>query len=85
MTDQKLYTLQFTLYRYLNQAQSLARMVQANNGSSIGDAVVSAAQAQTPTSVRMTVSVIVVMPILFVYPIFQRFFVKGIMIGSVKG
>jgi multiple sugar transport system permease protein/putative aldouronate transport system permease protein len=33
----------------------------------------------------MTVSVVVVLPILFVYPIFQRFFVKGIMIGAVKG
>lgn len=28
---------------------------------------------------------IVVIPILFVYPFFQRFFVKGIMIGAVKG
>ena len=43
------------------------------------------ATQQTPTSIRMTVSVIVVLPILFVYPMFQRFFVKGIMIGSVKG
>ena len=47
--------------------------------------VMALATQQTPTSVRMTVSVIVVLPILFVYPIFQRYFVKGIMIGSIKG
>ena len=45
----------------------------------------SLAHAQTATSIRMTVSVIVVLPIICVYPIFQRYFTKGIMIGAVKG
>ncbi|WP_242987035.1 carbohydrate ABC transporter permease [Blautia marasmi] len=83
ITDQKLYSLQYLLYTYINQASSLAAMVR-NNGTGAISAVTLATQ-QTPTSIRMTVSVIVVLPILFVYPIFQRFFVKGIMIGSVKG
>ena len=43
------------------------------------------ASAATPTSIRMTVSVIVVLPIMFTYPFFQRFFVKGMMLGAVKG
>ena len=83
ITDQKLYSLQYLLYTYINQASSLAAMVRSSGTGAISAATL--ATQQTPTSIRMTVSVIVVLPILFVYPIFQRFFVKGIMIGSVKG
>lgn len=82
ITDQKLYSLQYLLYTYLNQASSLATMVKQSGSVA---SVASLATQQTPTSIRMTISVIVVLPILFVYPIFQKSFVKGIMIGSVKG
>ncbi|WP_367367992.1 hypothetical protein [Schleiferilactobacillus harbinensis] len=43
------------------------------------------ATQQTPTSIRMTVSIIVVLPIMFIYPLFQRYFVKGMFLGAVKG
>lgn len=83
ITDQKLYSLQYLLYTYINQANSLATLIK-NSGTS-GQNMAALAQRQTPTSIRMTISVIVVLPILFTYPFFQRYFVKGIMIGSVKG
>lgn len=83
ITDQSLYSLQYLLYTYINQASSLAAMVK--NSGATGLNMAALATQQTPTSIRMTVSVIVVLPILFIYPMFQRFFVKGIMIGSVKG
>lgn len=83
VTDPKLYTLQFTLYQYINQASSLKALV--NNSSSAAALAASLAHAQTATSIRMTVSVIVVLPIVCVYPFFQRYFTKGIMIGAVKG
>ena len=82
VTDSKLYTLQFTLFQYLNQASSLKNLVNANNTAA---ASVALAQMQTTTSIRMTVTIIVVFPILTIYPIFQRFFIKGIMIGAIKG
>ena len=83
VTDPKLYTLQFTLYQYINQASSLKALV--NNSTSAAALAASLAHAQTATSIRMTVSVIVVLPIICVYPVFQRYFTKGIMIGAVKG
>lgn len=82
MTDENLYTLQFLLYRYQAKVQSLALMARsAQDASSIADL----ATKQTPQSIQMTVSMVVVFPILMVYPFFQRFFVKGVMIGAVKG
>ncbi|GHU84353.1 ABC transporter permease [Spirochaetia bacterium] len=81
VTDRKLYTLQFVLYQYLNQTSSLASIMNSSGG--VSESLL--ANMQTMTSVRMTVTIIVVAPVLLVYPIFQRFFVKGIMIGAVKG
>ena len=83
ITDQKLYSLQYLLYTYINQASSLAAMVRNSGAAAVSTAAL--ATKQTGTSIQMTVSVIVVLPILCIYPMFQRFFVKGIMIGSVKG
>ncbi len=81
MTDRNLYTLQFLLYRYINESNALATVLK-NTGGNVN---INLSLVQTPTSVRMTVTMIVVAPILLVYPFFQRYFVGGIMIGAVKG
>ncbi|URN93017.1 MAG: carbohydrate ABC transporter permease [Candidatus Pristimantibacillus lignocellulolyticus] len=81
MTNDKYYTLQFVLYKYLNESNSLAAIIKSGQGLENIDL----SKLQTSTSVRTTVAMIVVTPILAVYPFFQRYFVKGIMIGAVKG
>lgn len=83
VTDNKLYTLQFILFQYINQANSLKGLI--NNASTTTNLAASLAKAQTATSIRMTVTIVVVTPIILVYPFFQKYFAKGIMIGAVKG
>jgi ABC-type glycerol-3-phosphate transport system permease component len=83
MRDEKLFTLQYLLWQYLNEATALARNIQAMMAQ--GMAVVDISTMLTPTAVKMTIAMVVTLPVLFVYPFFQKYFVRGIMIGAVKG
>lgn len=79
VTDAKLQTLQMVLYNYLNQANRFQNMSSSALDSSAAVSMI------TPTSIKMCITVIVVIPIMCVYPFLQRYFVKGIMMGAVKG
>ena len=77
----KLYTLQHRLYIYLNQASNIKALMES--AGQISDATVkSALGAKT---IKYTISMVTVIPILVVYPFLQRYFEKGIMLGAVKG
>lgn len=77
--SKQLETLQLMLYNYLNQASQLSQM----STSSLQHGA--AASALTAQSIRMTITMVATLPILFVYPWMQKYFVKGIMLGAVKG
>ncbi len=46
---------------------------------------IGAASRLTEETVKMTVITVSVIPVLIVYPFLQKYYTKGVMVGSVKG
>ena len=77
VTKPALYSLQNLLNRILQDVQFLNASTEI---SAAGGSV------QMPSvSIRMAISVVGILPIMVLYPFFQKYFVKGITIGAVKG
>jgi putative aldouronate transport system permease protein len=76
--DAKYYSLQFTIYTTLNNI----RFLLENADKMAGVVNVSTLPSQT---FRMAMAVVTVGPIIFAYPFFQRYFIRGLTIGAVKG
>jgi len=77
---QSLQTLQLILYRVL---ANVTEAFQSVNTQEI--ARIMAHKPPSPMTIRMTITMVVTLPIIFVYPFLQRYFIKGIMLGAVKG
>lgn len=73
--SQSLKTMQSILVEILNQYQTSDAGASAANQLS---------QSITPDSIRMAATMVTTIPIILVYPFIQKYFVKGIMLGSVK-
>ncbi|WP_433615318.1 carbohydrate ABC transporter permease [Paenibacillus cellulositrophicus] len=84
VSNKSLIPVQSLLQQMLTEAEALSSSMQraAQQG---GQTVNVSAAGATPESLRMALLVITVFPILCIYPFLQRYFVKGTMIGSVKG
>ena len=71
------YNLQYTIYQTMNNLRFLKE-----NASRMGGVNVANLPAET---FRMAMAVVTVGPIIMAYPFFQRYFVKGLTVGAVKG
>ncbi len=74
ITKKNLQTLQYMLYNMVLNSGSEAIAIQEG-----------AAQESTPEVLQAAAVMFATIPILVVYPFVQRYFVKGVMIGAVKG
>ncbi|MCM3271859.1 carbohydrate ABC transporter permease [Paenibacillus elgii] len=76
ITSEDKYPLQFLLYKILASAAVLKTSVAGN---------LSADFKPPAETLKMAAAVVVTGPIVFLYPFVQRYFVKGLTIGAVKG
>lgn len=78
ISDKKLYSLQVLLNKMLLDTlfmmSGLGSKLQVNLGTNF-----------PTTAIKMAIAVMGLLPILIVYPFFQKYFVKGIVVGAVKG
>ncbi|CAM3598316.1 carbohydrate ABC transporter permease [Marinicrinis lubricantis] len=74
ITDQSLYPLQMMLYEIIVQSQT--QSMQNIGGSFVIET--------TTKGVQLATIVITTMPIVVIYPLLQRYFISGMMLGAVK-
>ncbi|MCP1307436.1 carbohydrate ABC transporter permease [Paenibacillus tyrfis] len=80
ITGSKNVNLQYLMYKTMLDIQFLNSNTQALHAINQSGAL------QLPTeTVRMAMAVLGIGPIVFAYPFFQKYFVKGLTVGAVKG
>ncbi|MBQ7974525.1 MAG: carbohydrate ABC transporter permease [Clostridia bacterium] len=82
LKDRELYPLQLFLREILIKSQLAAAIAEGNSAESIVSAVV---EQNTASQLKYALIVVATVPILAIYPFFEKYFEKGFMVGSVKG
>lgn len=77
-SEPALSTLQFELMKIIQSTQS------GNDASHASD-LVNRMRTVTPESIKMAITIITITPIMVVYPFLQKYFVRGMTLGAVKG
>jgi putative aldouronate transport system permease protein len=80
-----LYPAATLLNDLLSQAVFENSMSSTGGRTAVNEALMSAASRNTtPDSLKMAFLIILTLPIICIYPFLQKYFVKGVMVGSIK-
>lgn len=78
--NQHFYNIQFSMYQVLRSVEFISASSNATGGQAGNEL------AKLPSeALRMAMAIIGIGPIVFAYPFFQKYFIKGLTIGAVKG
>ncbi len=80
VTDPELHTLQYLMMRLVKEAET-ANQMSMQSAMSKGQNV----PRVTGDTVKAATLIVTTLPILMVYPFLQKYFIKGINVGAVKG
>ena len=83
--DRELYPLQVFLREILTMGQFASDAMQNGGDLSPEEMLALSKQTETANMIKYAVIVVSTAPMLIVYPFLQKYFAKGVMIGSVKG
>lgn len=72
----EMYPMQYYLYNILSNIQFAARQSQTRTNYNI---------AIPSETMKMAIIIVTILPILFLYPVIQRYIVRGVVVGAVKG
>ena len=78
ISNEKLYSIQQLLMKIMNNIEALR---SNSNASLLGTGAVELPGA----SIRMAMAVIGILPVMIIYPFIQKYLVKGVVVGAVKG
>jgi len=82
VSRKSLWTLQYLLYKVVIESQT--NIMTDESAAKMNQFSYLKRPEVTPAAIKMATLMVVTLPILFIYPFLQKYFIKGVLLGAVK-